>query len=116
VRLAVLMVRSIEISLSRMTPCGLVNIYQLLEESYVLKMHSAVPPKYVYHLRNYNMQDPIRKCFTISRYNIVETCTVPNSFYSNSTLLTDANNLPNCGYKFNVVCSAVYSGTYMERL
>lgn len=40
------MVRSIEISLLRMTPCGLVNTYQLLKESSVLKMYSAGPPKY----------------------------------------------------------------------
>ena len=45
-RFSVLMVRSNENSLSRMTPRGLVNMYQLLNESSVLKMYSAGPPKY----------------------------------------------------------------------
>lgn len=89
-RFSVLVVRSIEIGLSRMTPCGLVNMYQILKESSVLRMHLAGPPKYfpIYERTKYQIPEGHAVALTVSNESVRSgyMCTVPvylQQFYSN---------------------------------
>jgi len=60
------MVRSIDISLSRMTPCGLVNMYQLFKGVFGPEDVVSRSPKILLHLRKYKMPDPRRPCCSIN--------------------------------------------------